>query len=154
MMCTNYPLQYCLMVIFLFAHPTTSLSSLCRCIWRYWTSKMLVRYILLSVCLRLSQYPQLSFMQYTGLCVFSLPMFLMMIVRICVLYLIIIIKLEVWPIWHCLGLGHETTVCTICFSIFLSTTTIQSPDSLWLMFLVCGVCISKWIFLSYFFSKC
>ena len=27
----------------LFAHHTTSLSSLCRPIWRYWTSKMLVR---------------------------------------------------------------------------------------------------------------
>ena len=53
-----------------------------------------------------------------GLCAFSLPISLMMILRICVLYvislmmivkicvfyLIIIIKLEVWPICHCLGL--------------------------------------------------
>ena len=30
----------------LFAHYIISLSSLCWCIWRYWTSKMLVRYIL------------------------------------------------------------------------------------------------------------
>ena len=65
-----------------------SLSSL----WRYWTSKILIRYILSSVCLRLSQISQLSVMQYMGLCVFSLPISLMMIVRICVLYLIIIIK--------------------------------------------------------------
>ena len=39
---------------------------------RDWTSKMLVRYILSSVRLRLSQFFQLSFMEYTGLCVFSL----------------------------------------------------------------------------------
>ena len=38
---------------------------------------------------------QLSFMQYMGLCVFSLPISLMIIVRIRVLYVIIIIKSEV-----------------------------------------------------------
>ena len=51
-----------------------------------------------SVCLRLSQFSQLFFRQYMGLCVFSWPIYLMMIMRICVLCLIIIIKLEVWPI--------------------------------------------------------
>ena len=77
-------------------------------IWRYWTSKMLVRYISVSsVCIRSSQFSGLSFMQYTGLCVFRLPISLMIIVRICALYLIII-KSEVSPICHCLGLGHET----------------------------------------------
>ena len=39
-------------------------------------------------------------MQYMGLCVFHLPIYLMMIVRILVLYIIIIIKWEVWPICH------------------------------------------------------
>ena len=34
-----------------------------------------------------------------------------MIVRIHVLDLIIIIKSEEWPIWHCLVLGHETMAC-------------------------------------------
>ena len=58
-----------------------------------WTSEKLVRYILLSVCLRLSQFSQSSFMQCMGLCVFSLPISRMIIVRICVLYLIIIIKI-------------------------------------------------------------
>ena len=43
-----------------------------------------------------------------------LPISLMMI-----LDLIIIIKSEVWPIRHCLGLGHETMVCAVCLSIFL-----------------------------------
>ena len=36
------------------------------------------------------------------------------------LCLIIIIKSEVWTITHCLGLGHETMVCAVCLSIFLS----------------------------------
>ena len=54
-----------------------------------------------------------------GLFAFSLPISLMMIVRICVLYLLIIIKLEVWPICHCLRLGHETMVCALCIFIFL-----------------------------------
>ena len=35
------------------------------------------------------------------------------------LCLIIIIKSEVLTITHCLGLRHETMVCTVCFSIFL-----------------------------------
>ena len=47
-------------------------------------------------------------MQYMGLCVFSLPISFMMIVIMCALNLIIIMKSEVRPICHCLGLGHET----------------------------------------------
>ena len=39
--------------------------------------------------------------------------------RECVLYLIIIIKPEVWIINHCLGLGHETMVCAVCLTMFL-----------------------------------
>ena len=34
-----------------------------------------------------------------------------MIVRVHVRYLITTIKSEVWPICHCLGLGHETMLC-------------------------------------------
>ena len=101
----------------LLAYYSTSLSLLCRCIWMYWTFKMLVRYILSSVCLILSQFSQLSFMIYMGLCVFSLPIYLMMILRICVLYVILIIKSEVWPICHCLRLGHEAMVGAVCLSI-------------------------------------
>ena len=43
----------------------------------------------------------------------------MMIVRIPVVDHIIIIKSEVWPICHCLGLGHETMECAVCLSVFL-----------------------------------
>ena len=39
--------------------------------------------------------------------------------RECVLYLIIIIKPEVWIINHCLGLGHETMVCAVCLTMLL-----------------------------------
>ena len=65
----------------------------------------------------IKQFSQLSFMQYMGLCVFSLRISIMMIVRMCVLYLIITTKLEVWHI--CLGLGHERMVCIVCLLIFL-----------------------------------
>ena len=53
--------------------------------WRHWTTNMLVRYMLPSVCLRLRQFSQLSFIQYMGLCVFSLPNSPVMIVRMCTL---------------------------------------------------------------------
>ena len=71
------------------------------------------------VCPRLNQFSQLSVMQYMGLCVFGLSISLMMIVRIRLLCLNIIMKSEVWPVCHCLGLGHKTLVCAICLSIFL-----------------------------------
>ena len=86
---------------------------------RYWTSSMLVRFILWSVCLRLSQFSQLSSMPYMGLCVFNLPISLTVTVRIGVLYRTIIIKSEVWPIYHCLWLGHETMRFAVCLSTFL-----------------------------------
>ena len=61
---------------------TISLLSLCKLIWRHWTYKMPVRYILSSVWVRLSIFSQLSIIQYMGLCVFSLPISLVMIERI------------------------------------------------------------------------
>ena len=100
--------------ICLFAHYSTWLSSLCRRNWKYWTPKMLVRYILSRVCLRSSQFFQISIMQYMGILVFSFRISLMMVVIICVLYLVVIIKSEVWPTCHCLRLGHETMVCAVC----------------------------------------
>ena len=101
----------------LFVQYTISLSSLCKLIWKHWTYKMPVRYILSSVWVRLSISSQLSVIQYAGLCVFSLPIPFVMIERIYILCLIIIIKSEVWT--HCLGLGHEKMVCDVCLSIFL-----------------------------------
>ena len=55
----------------LIAHYTILLSSLCKHIWKHWTEKMPVRYILSSVWVRLGIFSQLSIMQYMGLCVFN-----------------------------------------------------------------------------------
>ena len=46
------------------------------------------------------------------------------------LCLIIIIKSKVWAIIQCLWLGHETTVCVVCLSIFLRTWTTWSRSCL------------------------
>ena len=102
----------------LFVQYTISLPSVCRLIWRHWTYKKPVRYILSSVWVRMSIFSKLSIIQYVGLCVLSLPIPLVMIERIYILCLIIIIKSEVWTITHCLGLGHVTLVRAVCLSMF------------------------------------
>ena len=56
---------------------------------------MFVSYILSSVCLRLIQFVQLSFMQHIGLGVYSLPISL--VITVSVLYLIIIIIKSALP---------------------------------------------------------
>ena len=81
--------------ILLFAQCSISLSSSWRRMWRYWTSKMLVRWILSSVCPTLSPFHRLCYGA--------------------VLYFIIIIKSKVWSLFHSLGLGHETIVCVYVF---------------------------------------
>ena len=50
----------------LFVQYTISLSSLCKLIWRHWTDKMPVRYILSGVWVRLSILSQLYIIQYVG----------------------------------------------------------------------------------------
>ena len=84
----------------LFVQHTISLSSLCKLIWRHWTYRMPVRYILASVWVRLSIFSPLSIIQYVGLYVFSLPISLVMIERIYILCLIITSnrKYELLPI--------------------------------------------------------
>ena len=91
-------------------------SSLCKLIWRHWTYKMPVRFILSSLWVRLSIFSVIHYTIYGAVC-FQFTHFP------CddwenILCLIIIIKSEVWTIIHCLGLGHETMVC---LSIFLCT---------------------------------
>ena len=91
MLVTSYSVTYCIYIPGkpvladrdrLFVHYTISLSSLCKLIWRHWTYKMPVRYILSSVWVRLSIFSQLSIVHYMGLCVFSLPISLMMTEKI------------------------------------------------------------------------
>ena len=118
-----FPLLWCILCkqlgtlwpegyIHLFTHYTASLLSLYRFNWKYWTCKMLVRYILLSVCLRLSYFFQVCFMYY--LYVSSLTIHLSMIVRIFAFHLTTFIELWIWIINYCSGLGHETMVCVLC----------------------------------------
>ena len=108
MMCANNRVHYDPMAVFVCLHITlphyhhyANLSEGIELL------KCLSGTFCLELCLRLSQ---LSSMQYMGLCVFSLPISHMMIVIIRVLYLITKINSEVWPICHCLWLGHETMV--------------------------------------------
>ena len=65
-----------------------------------------------------SIFSQLCIIQYMGLCVFILPISLVMIERIYTLSYYHHQKWVVWTIIHCLGLGHETMVCAVCLSIF------------------------------------
>ena len=102
----------------LFADYTIPLSSLCRLIWKHWTTKMLVRYMMPSVS-KIKTILSIIFIFTIWGCVFSAYPILLWWSRECVLYLIIIIKPEVWIINHCLGLGHETMVCAVCLTMFL-----------------------------------
>ena len=113
----------------LFVQYTISLSSLCKLIWRHWTYKISVTYILSSVWVRLSIFSSLSIIQYVGLYVFSLPTSLVVIEIIYLLCLIVIIKSEVWTIAHCLGLGHETMVSAVCLFILLFIWTISRNET-------------------------
>ena len=101
-----------------FADYTISLSSLCRLIWKHWTTKMLVRYMMPSVS-KIKTILSIIFIFTIWGCVSSAYPILLWWSRECVLYLIIIIKPEVWIINHCLGLGHETMVCAVCLTMFL-----------------------------------
>ena len=88
--------------IILHAHFTTS-SSICRPIWRYWDSKMMVRYFLSQVCVQDEVNSFFSVWKCIWLCVFSLPISLVKSLRICEPYLSVIMKLEVWPNLNCSG---------------------------------------------------
>ena len=116
MMSANIRIRFGLQIVLVCLFSTPSHNH--HIIWRQWTYKMPVIYILSSVWVRLSIFSPFSIIQYVGLYVFSLPFFLVMFERIYILWLIII-KSEVWTITHCLGLGHETMVSAVCCSIFV-----------------------------------
>ena len=112
-MCANNRVQYDAMVIFVCCTSNYIIFIIMQ------TYLKVLVHSASGVCLRLSIFSQLSVMQYMEPCVFSVHIFLMMIVRIRVLYLITNIKSEMWPICHCIGLGHEAMVCALCiFYIF------------------------------------
>ena len=117
MMSANSRIRFGLQIVFVCLYITPS--SLCKLIWIHWIYKMPGRYNLSSVWVRLSIFSQLSIIQYVERCVFSLPIYFVMVERIYILCLIIIIKSEVGTITHCLELCHDTMVCAVCLSIFL-----------------------------------
>ena len=95
---------------------------------------MLVRHILSRVYLRWSQLVQLYFSQYMGLCIFSLPITLEMILILCVFYLIIIIKREIWSQLPQLYFVQFMGLCA--YSLSISLAMISRIYVLYLIFLI------------------
>ena len=115
MMSANIRIRFALQIVFICLYITTSH----RCGNLSEDIKLInACQIYFVECIILRIFSQLFITQYVGLCDFSLPISCVMIERIYELCLIII-KSEVWAITHCLGLGHETIVCSVCLSIFL-----------------------------------
>ena len=95
----NSRIRLGLQIVFVCLYITPSHSHHCaNFIWRNWTYKLLFRYNLSSVWVRLSIFSQLSIIQYVGLC-FQFTHFLCDDwENVYILCLIIIIKSEVWTI--------------------------------------------------------
>ena len=86
MMSANSRIRFGLQIVFVCFYITPShYHHFANFIWRHWTYKMLVRYNLSGVWVRLSIFSQLSIIQYVGLCVFSLPISFVMIERLYIL---------------------------------------------------------------------
>ena len=102
-----------------FVHYTVSLSSLWKRICRYlnfW--KVCQMYFVECVSKMAHILLVIHYSIYWAVC-FQFAQFLRDGWENILLCLIIIIKLEVWTIIHCLGLGHEAMVCAVCLFIFL-----------------------------------
>ena len=103
----------------LFADYTISLSSLCRLIWKHWTTKMLVRYIMPSVCLRLRQFSQLSLYSLYGAVCLQLTQF-SCDDRENVYFILLSSSNRKYE--SLTMLGHEKMVCAVCLTMFLRMT--------------------------------
>ena len=120
MMCANNRVHYSPMVVFVCLHITLPH-------YRHYADLSegveLLKCFSSTFCLecvsKIKSILSIIFHAIYGLCVFSLPITFMKIVRIRVLYLIIIVRSEVWSICHCLELGHETLVRAVYLSVFL-----------------------------------
>ena len=93
------------------------LSSLCRLIWRHWTTKCLS-----GRCFRVCVWDSVNAHNYLVFniwdCVSSgYPIALQWFWE-CIFYLIITIKSWIWIIDHCLGLFHEAMICAVCLAMF------------------------------------
>ena len=68
------------------------------------------------------------FIEYMGLCVFSLPIPLVMIMTLRVRYPIIIIKSEIWIVCYWLEWSHETVVCAVYLSMLYRNVRMDQFD--------------------------
>ena len=100
----------------------------------HWAPKMHVRNILPSMCLRWSPFYQLSVMQCMRLYVFSLPISLLMILRITLLNFVIT-KSEICISSRCLGLRYATMY--VCYA---SSVIYLQPQKHWT-----GVCCFRYL---------
>ena len=98
-------------------------------IGRHWTYKMPVRYILSSVWGRLSISSQLSIIQHMALCVFSLPISLVMIERIITLcyYHHQIGSMNYWPLFS-LRSWNNSMCCMSLYILIISPVSEGSGD--------------------------
>ena len=85
-----------------------------------YNSRVVIRYIMSIVCLGLSPLSQLSFMQYMELCVFTLPVSPVMIVRICAKLLHYHNRMPKWTTSYWWELGNKPMRCML-FYILLMT---------------------------------
>ena len=105
----------CLHIVLLYYY--ILLSSFCKRVWKYWTSKMLVRHILRS----LSKIKSIisTIIDYISIyihkwgCAYSTAN-----IRVLV-FVIVITKSENMTHLQCLGLVYETLVYDVCLSMFL-----------------------------------
>ena len=104
------------------AHHTTSLSSLCRPIWRYWTSKMLSGIFCLEYVFKIKSILSIIFHVICGVVDIQLTNFFYGDFGNTCTLCYYRFKSEVWLICHCLWLSHDTIVCTVCLSIFFLAT--------------------------------
>ena len=126
------------------------LSSSCKLIWKHWTSKIQVKYMMPGVCLRLRWLSQLSFMQYMGLCVFILPSSLLFRVRPWgtrrLSYYVFICHCLGWNWWLCTMCQQcKKTLWRLCNEMILQENPL-CIHTLWLFLFVIFV---HWVYLFY-----
>ena len=93
----------------------------------YLNSIILVTHIMSSVSKIQSNVSVISYTTY-GVVYFSLPVNFVMIIRICEIYIIIIVKLDIRIMNHCLGLGQGIMMCTIYRSMPSPSKLVESSQ--------------------------
>ena len=117
MMCTNNQIHYDLMVVFVCLHISLTHYDLSQCIELL---KCLSGTFCLECVSKIKTILSIIFQAiYEAVCIQLTHFSSDDCENTCPFFTIIFIKSKVWPIGHCLGLGHETIVCAVCLFIFL-----------------------------------